>query len=272
MKQHVNPNTAAMPAASRRRRVWGALGALGCGLLVGGLLAVGSGPGTGAVIAPCADRQIDVGLSSPERTPALRRFAVEVTTQAAVSAAVCGRDAEAFAVAGGGAVFSLLSTDDVARFTPKGPNRTVRIARLDPTASRTIEALVAGRLRRAYQADRTPTVSSIAALYEVAAEHAGPSTDVIMVTAGVNHDTQVDLNRPLAAGDGERLGATVSIPKVADHVTTVVGIAQVDATIPVPGPSWPAEIRSFNEQVCRASGARRCRLFSVASVADALTP
>lgn len=266
--------TSPRPNASRRGRgrAWGAFGALVCGLLIGGLLAVGSGTSASVGIAPCADRQIVVGMSSPERTPELQRFAVEVATQAAVSAAVCGRDAEAFAVAGGGAVFSLLSTDDVARFTPRGPNRAVRLARLDPTMSRTIEALVAARLHRTYQADRTPTVSSIAALYEVAAEHAGPNNDVLMVTAGVNHDAQVNLNRPLPTGDGARLAAVVSIPKVANHVTTVVGIAQVDATIPVPGPSWPDEIRAFNERVCRASGARRCRLFSVASVADAFTP
>jgi hypothetical protein len=64
----------------------------------------------------------------------------------------------------------------------------------------------------------------------------------------------------------------VPIPKVGDHVTTLVGIAQVDATIPVPGPSWPAEIRAFNAHACHASGAGQCRLFSVASVIEALTP
>jgi hypothetical protein len=264
----IQPN----PPRSGRRLAWVACVALVCGLLVGGLLAVGSRTSASVVIALCADRQIEVGLSSPERTPLLQRFAVQVIAEAAVSAAVCNRAAEAFAVGGGGAVFSLLSTDDVARFTPKGPNRAVRVGRLDPTVSRTIEALVADRLHRAYLADRTPAVSSIAALYEVAAEHAGPTTDVVMVTAGVNHDGQVDLNRPLETGDGARLAAVVSIPRVADHVTTVVGIAQVDAAIPVPGPSWPAEIRSFNERVCRASGAGDCRLFSVASVIEALTP
>ena len=274
MRQNVTATniTTSTSTGIRRRLMWVASGALACGLLVGGLFAVGSGARSSVGLAPCADREIDVGLSSSERTPQLQRFAVDAITQAALSAAVCGRTVEAYSVAGGGEVFALLSGDDVARFTPPGPNRAVRLARLDPKAQPTIETLVAGRLHQAYKADRVPAVSSVTALYAVAAEHAGPTTDVLMVSAGVNHDAQVDLNRPLKAGDGSRLAGAVSVSSVGDRVTTVVGVAQVDATSPVPGPSWPTEIRAFNETVCRRSGAGRCRLFSVASVAEALTP
>jgi hypothetical protein len=264
------------PAANlwpaRRSMLWVALAALVCGGLVGGLFALGSGVRADATVAECADRQVVVGLSSAERSPDLQRFAVGVVTQVAVSAAVCARSGEAFGVAGGGQVFPLLSSDDVARFAPRGPNRAVRLGRLDPNAATQITKLVADRLHAAYRAAGEPTVSSVAALYAVAAEHASRNTDVILVTVGVNHDTQVDLNHPLAPGEGQRLAETVSVPRVGNRVTTVVGVAQMDATRPVPGPSWPAEIRSFNDRVCRRSGARRCRLFSVASVAEALHP
>jgi hypothetical protein len=248
--------------------LWVALVALVCGGLVGGLFAFSSSVHSGAAIADCTDRQVVVGLSSAERSPELQRFAVDVVAQIALSAAVCDRTGQAFGVAGGGQVIPLLSSDDVARFTPRGPNRAVRQGRLDPNAETEITKLVADRLRAAYRAAGEPTVSSLAALYEVAAEHAGRDTDVILVTAGVNHDTQIDLNRPLAPGEGRQLAETVAVPRVDNRLTTVVGVAQMDATRPMPGPSWPAEIRSFNDRVCRRSGARRCRLFSVASVAE----
>ena len=263
--------TMATPATKPRPSFkWAGLGALACGGLVGGLFALGSGARSGAVIADCADRQVVVGLSSAERSPEMQRFAVNVIAEVALSAAVCGRSGEAFGVAGGGQVFALLSGDDVARFAPQGPNRAVRIGRLNPNAATDVAKLVADRLNAAYEAAGEPSVSSIAALYAVAAEHAGHDTDVIFVTAGVNHDAEVDLNRPLQQGEGAQLAESVSVPRIGNATTTVVGVAQMDATRPVPGPSWPAEIRTFNDAICQRSGAQRCRLFSVASTAEAL--
>lgn len=221
-------------------------------------------------VAPCANRVVIVALSSSERSPRMAQNALEVVAQVGVSSAVCGRSGQAFAVAGGGEVFSLLSGDDVARFAPAGPNRAVRLSRLGTDTEAKVHDLVSGRLRAAYTAG-APLASSIAALYQVAAEHADPDTDIILITDGVNSDSQVNLNRPLQSGDGSRLANKISIPAIGNRLTTVIGIAQVDSATPPPGPSWPTEVRAFNERLCERSGAHACRLFSVASTVDALT-
>ena len=110
------------------------------------------------------------------------------------------------------------------------------------------------------------------ALYATAAEHATSHTDVLLLSDGVNHDTQVNLNRPLPPGEGQHLADRIAVVRIGNQLTTVVGVAQVDAIRPVPGPSWPVEVRSFNQRLCQRSGARRCRLFPVASIADVLSP
>ena len=165
----------------------------------------------------------------------------------------------------------LMTSDDVAKFAPEGPNRSVRLGRLNRNAESRIAALVAARLAAAYKSDRAPATSSIAALYAVAAEHATTKTDLIILSDGVNEDTQANLNRPLKPGDGEHLADRVAVPPIHNHLTTMVGIAQVDASHAVPGPSWPAEIRGFNESLCARTRAQRCRFFAVAAVAEVLT-
>lgn len=232
-------------------------------------LAFTFGPGRHVSVAPCSNRIVIVGLSSSERSPELERSAIDVVTQLGVSSAVCARSAEAFAVAGGGKVFALLSSEDVARFTPEGPNRAVRLSRVASDTEAKVRDLVSGRLREAYTSG-APLASSIVALYRVAAEHSGPDTDIILVTDGVNADAQVNLNRPLQVGDGSRLASNIPMPAIGNRQTTVIGIAQVDSTTPPPGPSWPSEVRAFNQRLCERSRAHACRLFSVASTSEAL--
>jgi hypothetical protein len=273
--KEITPRTEATPkqaSGARRTAIWIALVSLVGGLMLSALFVLGSGARSNTDIAPCAAREVEVGLSSPERSTAMQKFAVDLIKAVGLSAAVCGQTGEAYGVAGGGQVFPLLSQDDVAVIAPQGPNRAVRLARLDPAAGPKLAALVAGRLHAAYQADGDPTVSSVAALYAVAAEHAGRMTDLVLLSAGVNHDTQIDLNRPLDPGDGERLARNLSVATVHNRATTLVGIAQVDASRPVPGPSWPTEVRSFNQQLCQRSRPERCRIFSIASVTEALQP
>lgn len=220
-------------------------------------------------VAPCSDRIAVVGLSSSERSRELERSAINVVAQIALSSAVCARPGEAFAVVGGGKVFSLLSSDDLTRFAPEGPNRAVRLSRLASDAESKLRDLVSQRLRDAYTSG-APVSSSVAALYRVAAEHAGRETDVIVITDGVNADPQANLNRALEAGDGSRLANKIPMPAIGNHQTTVIGIAQVDSTTPPPGPSWPTEVRAFNQRLCELSRAHACRLFSVVSTVDVL--
>ncbi len=226
--------------------------------------------GSNAAIADCADRQVETDLSSSNRSPLAERFAVDVVTQTMLSALVCDRPADAFGVAGGGEVIPLVTSDDLAPYAPKGPNRAVRLGRLSSNAESKIAELVAARLHAAYQTDGSSATSSIGALYAVAAEHAAPKTDLILLSDGVNEDTQVDLNRPLQLGEGQRLADRIAVPAIRNQLTTIVGIAQVDASRAVPGPSWPAEINGFNERLCARTRAQRCRFFSVASVSDVL--
>jgi hypothetical protein len=93
---------------------------------------------------------------------------------------------------------------------------------------------------------------------------------VLLVTDGVHHDQDVDLDRPLSPSEGRRLADDVPVPRVPAERTTVLGIAQVDADHPVPGVTWPREIRAFNARLCERSGADECRLYTTASVSDAL--
>jgi hypothetical protein len=252
--------------------IWITLIGLLAGLGLAALMAFGSNRHSNADIAACAERRIEVSVSSSERSPALQDLAMNVMTEMALSAAVCAEKGEAVAVAGGGQIILLITEDDIAGYTPKGPNRAVREARLDPSAADELKRLAMRRLSAAYETAGTPDVSSVGALYADAAQHAGPQTDVVMILDGVQHDEQVDLNRPLEPGDGERLAGVVHIEVVNNRFTTLVGLAQVDASSAAPGSSWGTEVLSFNETACRQSQPKRCRLFETASVQEVLNP
>jgi hypothetical protein len=193
----------------------------------------------------------------------------QVIERSAASAVVCGEDLHAYGVSGGGAISAILTSDDLASFTPIGPNAQVRSARFGRSQQVALDALVTRRLAAAYR-NGDPSVTSIAALYALAAQQATPETSVIFVTTGVNEDQVVNLNKPLRVGQGSTLAKLVQVPHVTGKQITIVGIAQVDASTPPPSPQWPKEVLSFNEALCRASGVSNCRLYDLASVSQVL--
>lgn len=226
--------------------------------------------GASSTDVACADRVVVAGLSSSERTPAMRQRVITIAAHAAIGAAVCDTDLAVYGVAGSAQIFQLLANDDVAPFVPTGPNADVRRSRLDGDAEPTFTRIATRRLDAAYRDAPDASVSSVATLYSTAAEHASSDTHVVIVTDGVNHDDVVDLDRPLNAGEGKQLATTLDIPRISNPQTTVVGLGQVDADHPAPGNSWSTEVRAFNRKVCALSDATRCRLFSVASTGEAL--
>lgn len=246
-----------------------AVGGLAFAGAVGVLVLIGGGRPVGADV-PCRERVIAVHLSSSDRTPERRSFVIGLLEQALVSAAVCDERLDATGVAGGGTFVPLVTTDDADAIAPEGPNPTVRRSRFGADDEAEARALVTHRVDAAL-AEADGSTTTVAALYRRLAEHAGPETDAVLVTDGVNDDVELDLNRVLEAGEGARLADGVAVPEIGNRTTTIVGVAQVDAGTPVPGSTWPAEVRSFNERLCRRSAAGDCRLFSTASVTDALT-
>jgi hypothetical protein len=262
------------PRPSRRHlgaRGWMAalsLAALTMGLVGGAFVSRSGSPRRW--VAPCRKRAIAVQLSSSDRSPDRRAQLVEVLEQALISAVVCDKPIDAYGVAGGGATVVLVTTDDATRFARVGPNARVRMSRLTASARTAIRRLVAQRVDHAF-ASANGKSTTVAALYRLVAEHATHDTDVLLSTDGVNHDDVVDLNRPLAAGEGMRGAHRVSVPRVGNTTTTLIGLGQVDSVLPPPGPTWLAEVRAFNEELCRQSASSACRLFSSASVSDALS-
>ena len=231
------------------------------------------GPGTmqeGPTVS-CASRVIVVETSSSDRSPALSNFADRVINAAAQSAVVCNDSLSAYGVAGGGAESPIITTDDLGGFTPIGPTAQIRSLRFDSTHRSALDRLVSTRLRAAYDAG-DPRVTSIAALYLVASEHLADPTQVLLITDGVNDDSQVNLNRPLASGAGSELARALSVSQLPNATVTIVGLAQVDASSAPPSPLWSSEIQNFNAVLCHESRARLCRLYAVASVTESLNP
>jgi hypothetical protein len=217
---------------------------------------------------PCRERTIAVQLSSSDRSPARRTQVIDLLETAAVSAAVCESPLAAYGVGGGGTVVPLVTSDDLAEFVPAGPRR-VRATRFRAEQQAQVRDLVARRLDDALRTSDGAT-TTVVALYHTVAEHSSTDTDVILVTDGVNHDADLDLNRALVPGEGRDLATTVDVPSIGNQATTVVGLGQVDGATPAPGTTWPDEIRSFNEALCLRSGARVCRLFSAATTDEVL--
>lgn len=252
------------------------------GLILAGVILVGLGLGVGSVrTSPnlatttgelsCSARLIIVDTSSETRGPELVSVADQVLREAAISAIVCDQPVAEYAVAGGGLDSPVLTSEDLAGFTPAGPSPQIRASRLTSAARAAVGKLINVRLRSVYnQGD--PSVTSVDALYELAAEQSTQQTQIIIISTGVNDDIQVNLNVPLAAGQGAWLARSIAVPRVAASYITVVGIAQVDASIPPPSPIWSSQIIAFNAELCRASGVARCRIFEIAPVSQILNP
>jgi len=171
----------------------------------------------------------------------------------------------------GGQVTPIITTDDLANYTPIGPNVQIRSTRFSAAEQAALDRLVTSQLRASYHSG-DPSVTSLAALYQLGTEQSTSRTDVVMLSTGVNHDTVVDLNQPLASGQGAILARRISIPKIAALNLTIVGLAQVDSALPPPSAEWPSQVLSFNLALCRASHAAHCRLFEMASPTQVLNP
>jgi len=259
-----------VPASGRSIR---SVAALVAATLVGaGLVAATMGgptQGAAGLTPQCSPRVVVVDLSSADRGPELSNLAVQIVEAAAASAVVCGDNFSSYGVSGGGEVSTIVTSDDLARFTPIGPNSQVRAARFGAGQRETVDRLITGRLAAAYRIG-DPSVTSLAAMYEVAAQQSTSSTDDVFVTAGVNSDQVVNLNKPLRVGEGSQLAKKVRVAHVPARQIVEVGIAQVDSSIPPPSAQWPQEILSFNEALCKASGVASCHLYEMASVSQVL--
>jgi hypothetical protein len=247
--------------------------ALVAATLVGaGLVAVAmSGPtqeATGST-PRCSPRVVIVDLSAADRGPQLSNLALQIIEAAAISAVVCGGNLSAYGVSGGGEVSTIVTSDDLARFTPIGPNAQVRATRFGAGQRTALDRLITDRLVAAYRTG-DPRVTSLAAMYEVAAQQSTSSTDDVFVTTGVNSDQVVNLNQPLRVGEGSQLAKKVRVAHISARQVVEVGIAQVDSSIPPPSAQWSQEVLSFNEALCKASGVASCHLYDIASVSQVL--
>jgi hypothetical protein len=174
-----------------------------------------------------------------------------------------------YGVSGGGEVSTIVTSDDLARFTPIGPDAQVRATRFGAGQRAALDRLITARLAAAYRTG-DPSVTSLAAMYEVAAQQSTSHSDDVFVTTGVNSDQVVNLNQPLRVGEGSQLAKKVRVAHVSARQVVEVGIAQVDSSIPPPSAQWSEEILSFNEALCKASGVASCRLYDIASVSEVL--
>jgi hypothetical protein len=254
--------------AGRKRTVatTAAVALAGAGVVV---LALSGPPGQSGPVATCAQRVFIVDTSSAARSPELLALMQQTIEAGAMSAVVCGDNIAAYGVSGGGEVSPIVTTDDLQNLTPIGPTPQLRAARFSTSQRDKLDKLITHRLQAAYKS-ADPTVTSVAAMYAIAAQQSTATTQVIILTTGVNEDSTVNLNRPLGTGEGATLAEEVQVPQVSAQQITIVGIAQVDSSVPPPSQQWPQQIFSFNQQVCKASGASQCRLFDLASVTQIL--
>jgi hypothetical protein len=220
-------------------------------------------------VASCAPRVLIVDVSSAARSTELSGLAQQTIEAAAVSTVVCGETISAYGVSGGGEVSPIVTTDDLQSLTPVGPTAQIRAARFGTSQRDELDTLITHRLQAAYSS-ADPKITSLAAMYAMAAQESTSTSQVIILTTGVNEDSTVNLNRPLRTGEGANLAEDVQVPQVSAQQITIVGIGQVDSSVPPPSPQWPQQVFSFNQQVCKASGVSQCRLFDLASVTQIL--
>jgi hypothetical protein len=242
-------------------------------VLIGGFVALALSGGTQGATetsAHCEPRVIAVDLSSAARGPELASLGRQIIDQASVSAVVCDEPLSVYGISGGGKVTSILTSDDLSNFTPIGPDAEVRSERFGGSQEAALGNLITRRLVTAYR-EGDPTTTSIGALYMVAAQQSTPGTEDVFVTTGVNNDSQVNLNQPLKIGQGAELAGRIQVPHVRAQEIVEVGVAQVDSSTPPPSTQWPGEVLAFNQTLCRRSGVRICRMFSLTSATQALS-
>lgn len=239
--------------------------ALAAGALLLGTACESPGP---EVSASCGNPRVVVfDGSSQNRGPDSVASAEELLTAQLLGAAVCHDPLMAISVVGGSEQKLFDAGSPVASEIAVGPNERAR-AKTARKLQGEARTFVNGALAGVLEEDGGASVTSVSALYGAAAQHAAPSSRVLLLTTGVEIDGDVDLNRPLAKGEGRSFAAGVEVPTLPEHSTvTVVGLGRMDSHVPEPGAAWPAEVREFNEALCEASGAS-CTLFSVATVAE----
>ena len=256
-------------SGSRIRRLAGTAVAIVAGTALVAVVPHSPGQSATGPAGGCAQRVIVVDTSSGNRSSQLSGFADQLIFAAAQSAAVCGQSLSAYAVAGDGLQTPIITADDIALLAPVGPTPQIRAVRFGSAQRASLSRLVTERLTSAYR-QGDPSITSVGALYVTAAQYVGRNAQAVFVSDGVNDDSQVDLNEPLASGVGARLAKQIAVSSLRGAVVTIVGLTQVDSTIPPPSPVWPAEIRDFNAALCHASHAARCRLFGSVSISEAL--
>jgi len=237
----------------------------------GFLLLSGGSNGGSRVAVPCGERIMIVDLSSESRAPRLVAQTESIASVAAVSAVVCGTSFAVYGVAGGGEVLPIIDTDQLDAYAPTGPNEQVRSSRFTSKDQNQVGQLVTSSLQKAWNTTHSKT-TSVEALYATAASYSTSKTALVIMTAGVNIDSTLNMNRPLDPGAGKAAADRLTVTQFRSRSVTVVGVAQMDSTLPPPSSIWPTEIESFNQTLCQLSTAAPCRLFPAASVTQALIP
>jgi hypothetical protein len=271
MQSRTVPTASSKSTPANRLRIVAAIALaslVGAGLLV---FSLRTSAGTAAAqLLSCSPRLVVVDNSSETRSPELASLTQAIVEEAAQSAVVCDSNLSAFAVSGGGLVTPIVTTDNLAAYSPMGPNAEIRSTRFDSAERTSLDNFVVTQLRRAYKSGDA-SITSMSALYQLASEQSSAETAVVFISTGVNHDAVVNLDQPLAKGQGVSLARRITVPRVAAHEITIVGLAQVDSSLPPPSAEWPSQVVTFNAALCEASRAPHCRMFELASPSQALS-
>jgi hypothetical protein len=241
------------------------------GIAAAGFLLLSGGTSHNRLLsAPCAQRIMIVDLSSESRGSGLVAETKSIASAAAVSSVVCGTTFTIYGVAGGGEIVPILNTDQLEMYAPTGPNEQVRSSRFTPKEQGEVGQLVSLNLRHAWSSTE-PRTTSVEALYATAADYSSAKVDVVITTAGVNIDSTLNMNHPLDPGAGKADADRLEVAALRARSVTVVGVGQMDSTLPPPSTIWPTEIKSFNQTLCRRATTGRCRLYPAASATQALS-
>lgn len=240
-------------------------------VLAAGVIGVifASNSGRLSSLPTCENRLVILDTSSSARSPKVATLAQHIIDAAATSAVVCSSNLQVYAVAGGGDVTPIISSSDLESFAVVGANEIVRSSRFSQHQRALLTMDVARRLREAY-VESNPRTTSVMALYNIADQISTAFSHVIIVTTGVNNDASLDLNVPLARGEGIRLARSLHIAPLNAASLTVIGIAQVDDTVAPPSSLWPEEIYQFNRDLAIRSGVNSLHVLDISSPAQIL--
>lgn len=266
MHTNVRPNHKPKRNRTTQHLAIAAGGAAGLAGLVAFVLLAGGGSHGQAAYTCGSDRTIISDLSSANRSDAAVEVATEVIAAHTIAAKICGEALTVVGVAAGTQVL-VSPADPIGEL--RGPNSRARARDVEGLDSAVTESIAAA-LDGVYSAYPDVAVTSIPALYQAAADHSAAGSRVVILTTGVNDESDVTLNRPLEPGEGARLADTMTWPTLAPETTIVViGIAQMDEGLPAPGAMWPGEVKAFNDTACAATGAT-CATYQVVEPIEAL--